>query len=166
MFVSGVIFVKKTQTRIEDEVQKFYESIDIYQPVQLDIEAISSRKGIIVEFADCLTHSTVINDVGIIVLNNKISDQQKWQSFGHELCHVIYHTGNQFGMHELFLDLQENIARQFMLKFCIPSHMLGNCINHLKTKEEIIQRMMISFCVERWFAEKRLEQYMRNLIFR
>ncbi|MCP3763897.1 ImmA/IrrE family metallo-endopeptidase [Domibacillus sp. A3M-37] len=32
--------------------------------------------------------------VSYILLNNQLTEQQKWQDFAHELCHFLRHAGN------------------------------------------------------------------------
>ena len=63
---------------IEEYVKKMYESIDIYLPRQLDMETITARLGMIIEF---FPHDSMVIDQSIIIdidclhnNNGKISD--------------------------------------------------------------------------------------------
>ncbi|WP_411810215.1 ImmA/IrrE family metallo-endopeptidase [Bacillus altitudinis] len=35
---------------------------------------------------------------GTIIIDNRLSPQEQWQNFGHELCHALRHEGNQLIM--------------------------------------------------------------------
>lgn len=148
------------QTLLEDKVQEIYEGIDIYQPHQIDIEKIAARLGHYVEYAECKPYSTLETDrSGFIVLDSREDERKQWEAFAHELCHVMTHAGNQFGITESFREYQEDRARLFTLKFCLPVHMFAKYIDPLPTRTERIYTMYNLFPVTPELAERRLNSY-------
>ncbi|PAD67296.1 hypothetical protein CHH83_19610 [Bacillus sp. 7586-K] len=147
-------------TIIEDWVKNFYYSIDIYQPRQLDLEEIAARLGIIVHYKN---FSSRVYD-GEIILDKRLSLQQQWEDFGHELCHVLRHYGNQTYMTISFLDHQEAQANNFALHFCVPTFMLlrNEIINYLNI-EDGITFVAETFNVTESFAKKRLLHFRNQL---
>lgn len=153
-------FMKYQTTIIEDWVKNFYYSIDIYQPRQLDLEEIAARLGILVHYKNF--SSRVYS--GEIILDNRLSLQEQWEDFGHELCHVLRHYGNQTYMTISFLDHQEAQANNFALHFCVPTFMLlrNEIINYLNI-EDGIEFVTETFNVTENFAKKRLMHFRNQL---
>lgn len=121
------MFMDIAQTYTEDYIKNLYDSINIYKTAQFDVETISNRLGVNVEYVDCDPQATILGSEKYIFLNCKASEQENWQSFGRELCHVLHHEGNQFGVSHPFSYYQELKTLQFMYKFCAPMHMMGLC---------------------------------------
>ncbi|MTD30196.1 ImmA/IrrE family metallo-endopeptidase [Planomicrobium sp. YIM 101495] len=90
---------------------------------------------------------------------------EEWLMFGHELCHYLRHSGNQLKMGKLFVDLQEWQADNFMYHFCIPSFMLRR-MNLPDNERDAVWLLQEVYGVTAEFAQKRLQQYMQNLIYR
>ncbi|MCY9288377.1 ImmA/IrrE family metallo-endopeptidase [Bacillus haynesii] len=88
-------------THLEDWIQSFYQEMNIHYPHELDPLDISHRIGLKVEFLN--VSSRCYN--GVIILDNRLSPQEQWQDFGHELCHALRHEGNQLIMSPLFAEL-------------------------------------------------------------
>src|SRR5699024_3007642 len=82
-------FMGKTELYIYN----FLKSLSIYCPDQLNIENISRKSKIEVQYWDCSSESVHYKGHKIILLNNNLTYQQQWQEFGHELCHVLWHAG-------------------------------------------------------------------------
>ena len=144
----------------EEYINNFYRAIDIYHPHQLDIEEIASRNGLSVAYLS----TEPMNIKNVIVLDDRTAAAEQWQDFGHELCHALWHSGNQITMPMPYQVYQENKSNNFAQYACIPSFMLHGM--KLPTHEkEAVWMIMETFGVERWFAEKRLQQYLRNLIY-
>ncbi|MCY1631342.1 MULTISPECIES: ImmA/IrrE family metallo-endopeptidase [Bacillus] len=55
----------------------------------------------------------------VIILDSRLSPPEQWKEFGHELCHVLRHEGNQLTMSPLSAELQEMQANVFAYKFCV-----------------------------------------------
>lgn len=153
--------VSYTYNWSEEYVNNMYRSLGIHHPHQLNLEIIAARLG---KSIVCLpTEPMRIGDV--IVLDSRTNGQQQWQDFGHELCHALWHSGNQLLMPMPLQVYQEHKSNNFAQYACIPSFMLDN-INLPAYERDAVWMIMEKFGVERWFAEKRLEQYLRNMYSR
>lgn len=142
-------------THLEDYIKNLYLNIGIVKPEQIDINTIATRlriKVILVPF-----NSMRANNV--ICINERTSKEERWQQFGHELCHVLWHCGNQFGIPYFFREYQEWKANNFALHFCVPTFML----DELKLDYEYykaIYQIQDTFNVDEEFAKKRLDNYL------
>lgn len=150
----------KYYNNLEDYIKQLLNSIGIYHPHQLNMETVSTRLGIVVHR---IPHKSMCVEDNIF-LNSALDDRECWEEFGHELCHAKWHAGNQVFIHALMRELQEWKAENFSQHLCIPSFML-NQIKLPDHESEAIWLIMETFGVTRDFAKKRLEQYLRNLIF-
>lgn len=149
-----------TTNSTEDYINQLYRAIDIHHPHQLDIEEIASRNGLSVAYLA----TEAMNIKGTIVLDDRVAAAEQWQDFGHELCHALWHSGNQITMPMPYQVYQENKSNNFAQYACIPSFMLHG-MKLPEHENEAIWLIMETFGVTRDFAEKRLRQYMQNLIF-
>ncbi|MER3121045.1 ImmA/IrrE family metallo-endopeptidase [Bacillus altitudinis] len=125
----------KNTTHLDDWIETFYHQINITNPSELDLLDIAYRSNLKVEFLNISSRYYA----GTIIIDNRLSPQEQWQDFGHELCHALRHEGNQLIMPPLFRELQEMQAKRFAYKFCIPTFMLKalklNCYDHHIVKE-------------------------------
>ncbi|WP_256734652.1 ImmA/IrrE family metallo-endopeptidase [Bacillus altitudinis] len=112
----------KNTTHLDDWIEAFYHQINIKNPSDLDLLDIAYRSNLKVEFLNISSRYYA----GTIIIDNRLSPQEQWQDFGHELCHALRHEGNQLIMPPLFRELQEMQAKRFAYKFCIPTFMLKN----------------------------------------
>ncbi|KML18287.1 MULTISPECIES: ImmA/IrrE family metallo-endopeptidase [Bacillus] len=112
----------KNTTHLDDWIEAFYHQINITNPSELDLLDIAYRSNLKVEFLNISSRYYA----GTIIIDNRLSPQEQWQDFGHELCHALRHEGNQLIMPPLFRELQEMQAKRFACKFCIPTFMLKN----------------------------------------
>ncbi|KIL23773.1 ImmA/IrrE family metallo-endopeptidase [Bacillus pumilus] len=117
----------KNTTHLDDWIEAFYHQINIKNPSELDLLDIAHRSNLKVEFLNISSRYYA----GTIIIDNRLSPQEQWQDFGHELCHVLRHEGNQLVMPPMFRELQEMQAKRFAHKFCIPTFMLRK----IKAKE-------------------------------
>lgn len=154
-------FLANTYGHLEEYIIRKLSGIDILHPYQLDIEVTASRLGFSVHYID----ERPMFVAGRIFLDIRSTSAQRWQEFGHELCHALLHEGDQALATAMQREYQENKADNFAQHFCIPSFMLNN-MNLPAYEPEAVWLIMETFGVERWFAEKRLQQYMRNLMYR
>src|SRR5690625_3738218 len=146
------MFLVMHMNNIERYVYNLYKSIQIEHPEQLEINSIASKLGISVLYGSI---SFSFNNVVILEKTNK---QMEWQTFGHEICHVLRHAGNQLNMHPLFVQLQEWQADYFAYHFCVPTFMLQQLM------EVTIYDVMELFNVEYDFAYTRLEMYQNKIL--
>lgn len=147
-------------THLEDYIRDLYTSIGITKPSQLDPRIIGSKLGFTVIY---LPIDSVSYD-NIIIIDSRLSKQEQWQEFCHELGHVISHSGNQTKTHPLFREYQEWKANNFALQASVPTFMLNKI--RLPIDEELaIIKICLLFKVEYDFAEKRLNHYLNNHFF-
>lgn len=149
----------QTYNNLEDYIKQFLNSLGIYHPHQLNIETVSNRLGMIVYY---IPHDSMAIE-GILFLDNRQTDETMWQEFGHELCHILWHAGDQALIPLSMREYQEWKAENFSQHLCIPTFMLDKMElpNHEK---EAVWILMDAFGVERCFAEKRLRQYLSNFL--
>ncbi|TWT04640.1 ImmA/IrrE family metallo-endopeptidase [Planomicrobium sp. CPCC 101079] len=146
-----------TYNHLEEYIRQLLNNISIFHPHQLNIETVSSRLGLTVHY---IPHDAMYVD-GNIFLDIRQSDSKQWEDFGHELCHARWHAGDQALISVMMREFQEWKADNFAQNLCIPSFMLNN-INLPAYERDAVWMIMEKFAVERKFAEKRLEQYIRN----
>ncbi|WP_339260873.1 ImmA/IrrE family metallo-endopeptidase [Lysinibacillus sp. FSL K6-3209] len=144
-------------THLEDYIRDLYTSIGVTNPEHLDMKVIASRLG----FTLFLSPYDSTNIGNVIFIDSRLSKEEQWQEFGHELGHGTLHSGNQAKSPPLFREYQEWKANNFMYHACIPTFMLNKMILP-SNKEKAIFLIQKTFNVEYWFAEKRLEQYFNN----
>ncbi|PHB61126.1 ImmA/IrrE family metallo-endopeptidase [Bacillus wiedmannii] len=152
-----------TTTIIEDYIEKLYHSLSIFVPEQIDMITIAKKLNIWLHFAPFGSRAICRNNLPSIVIDNRNTPYQQWEDFGHELCHALFHVGNQLLVSKLFLDYQEAKANNFMLHFCIPTFML-NILDFPETRKESIHLIAKSFNVSFQTAQKRLVHYENQLL--
>ncbi|MBD8013844.1 ImmA/IrrE family metallo-endopeptidase [Planococcus wigleyi] len=152
--------MNNTYNNLEEYIAQLLNRIDIFHPHELSIGNIYPRLGLTVHY---IPHDSMAI-AGNLFLDNRKNEEAQWQDFGHELCHALWHAGDQAILPLSMREYQEWKAENFSQHFCIPSLML-NKMRLPNNENEAIWMIMETFGVERWFAEKRLQQYLRNLIF-
>src|SRR5690625_4714374 len=93
-----------------------------------------------------------------LFINQKLSQQQQWQDFGHEMKHFCFDRGNQNDLFSSLIYYQEVKADYFAYHFCIPTFMLE------QLKEVTIHEIARVFNVEFEFAVRRFDMYKNDLI--
>lgn len=151
-------------TPLEREIEKLYHSLDIFRPDQIDLMHIAHKLDIWVHEAELTSRGSVYKGMKSIVLDSRISEQKKWEHFGHELCHVLWHAGSQVKwMPQSFRLFQETKANNFSLHFCVPTFMiLDSGLPY--TWNEATLFVMDTFNVTETFARKRLEHFNKQVI--
>ncbi|EAZ84533.1 phage related protein [Bacillus sp. B14905] len=147
-------------THLEDYIKDLFTSINVMYPKQLDPMIIGHKLGFEVIY---LPIDSVSYD-NIIYIDSRLSEQEQWQEFCHELGHVISHSGNQTKTPPLFREYQEWKANNFALQACVPTFML-NKIKLPINEEKAINKISLLFNVEYDFAQKRLHHYLNNHFF-
>lgn len=145
----------------EEYVNNLYHTIDIQQPRQLDIEEIAARIGLTVEYHPI----GAMNAGDLIVLDSRVTPEEQWEDFGHELCHALWHSGGQISLPMPLRVYQEAKANNFAQYACIPSFMLRRMALPFRERDAV-WLLQETFGVTAEFAQKRLRQYMQNLIYR
>lgn len=153
--------MKYQTTLLEDWIKDFLNNLGIYHPHQLNMETVSNRLGLHV--IEKNVKSRVVE--GIVFLDSRLSEKEKWQEFSHELKHYLKDEGNQLLLPKSFVELQEYKAENFALHFCVPTFMLLNKeISNYINFEDGVQYVSETFNVTKEFAHKRLLHF-RNQIF-
>ena len=149
--------MKPIYTHLEDYIFNLYSNIGISHPRQLNPEIVASRLGLTILYKpiDSVTGGD------LIILDERLTDPQQWQDFGHELCHSLFHPSNQLKIPKPFKVYQEWKANSFAEHLCVPTFML-NILTLPDTETKAIWLIQEKFGVERDFAEKRLHQYLNN----
>jgi Zn-dependent peptidase ImmA (M78 family) len=144
---------------LEDYIKNLYISLSIIKPTQMDMMKIAQKLGVKVYFFDEQSEATYFGGIYRIFLNNQLSYKQQWQDFGHELCHVLLHAGNQSSLPKDFILYQEVKANNFMYHFCVPTFMLEK-LSLPESKIEAANYISETFNVEFDFAVKRLNSWL------
>ncbi|MEK3974704.1 ImmA/IrrE family metallo-endopeptidase [Psychrobacillus sp. FSL K6-1267] len=149
--------MRYTYNLMEEYVKKMYNSIGIYRPHQLDMELIAACLGTTLIYLP-YGSMTVGN---AILIDDRLSPAGQWQDFGHELCHIEWHDGNQRVLPSSYLNYQEWKASNFAYHACIPTFMLEG-LDLPASESKSIHLLQETFNVEYEFAKKRLTQYINN----
>ncbi|MED5101116.1 MULTISPECIES: ImmA/IrrE family metallo-endopeptidase [Niallia] len=153
--------MKYQTTLLEDWIHDFLNNLGIYQPHQLNLEVITQRLGLHV--VEKSMKSRVLE--GVVFIDSRLSEQEKWQEFAHELMHFLRHAGNQLLLPKAFVDLQEKQAENFALHLCVPTFMLLNYkVANYTNLEDGIRFISDTFNVTEKYAQTRL-QHFRNRLF-
>ncbi|MCU4932820.1 hypothetical protein CON17_11785 [Bacillus thuringiensis] len=150
-------------THIEDYIKRLYDSFSIFTPDQIDMITIAQKLNIWVHFAPFGSRAICRDNLPSILIDNRNTNYHQWEDFGHELCHVLFHVGNQLYIPKLFLSYQEAKADNFMLHFCIPTFMLRT-LDLPETRMETIQLIAKTFNVSFHIAERRVSHYENQLL--
>ncbi|WP_442601750.1 ImmA/IrrE family metallo-endopeptidase [Paenibacillus sp. KN14-4R] len=150
-------------TPLEYWIEDMYKRIQITQPSQLGIFEIAQKLNVWVYFMEMGSQAMDRNGVYSICINRRISPQEQWEDFLHELCHVLRHSGNQVEMSDEFMDMQEVEANAFQLYAAIPYSMFKQ-LELPQTQHEIIDLLAVEFRVTHALAQRRLEQIQRRVL--
>ncbi len=146
---------------LEDDIRRLYEDLDIKYPYQLNEYIISDRLNIGIYLSRDPSEAFHWQNRYYIFIDRSLDNRKRWQDFGHELCHVLRHSGHQGQMSTLFRELQEWQADNFMYHFCVPTFML----QQISLPPEIKQAVPLiseTFNVDYAFAEERLKKYVQK----
>ncbi|MEK3955350.1 ImmA/IrrE family metallo-endopeptidase [Psychrobacillus sp. FSL K6-1464] len=149
---------------LEDYIRKFYSQLKIFRPSDLDFRRIAKDLNIKVFYWTHKSQALFLKGRAFIFLNMNLSFHQQYQEFMHELCHILFHAGDQMNMPPLFRVYQESKAKNFTLHACIPTFMLNdiNLPRDINAATHVIQQ---TFNVEFDFAMSRLNLYINNHCF-
>ena len=147
----------KYYNHLEEYIKNLYLSVDITSPAQLNIKHIAFELKIIVLFGP---HKSMCFKNNIYI-DNRVSKEEQWQQFAHELCHVLWHSGNQLGLYPPFREYQEWKSNSFAYHFCVPTFLLDGLILP-ELYREAIALLQNTFNVSYDFAHRRLNDYLAN----
>lgn len=151
--------MKYQTTLLEDSIKEFYQKLNIYTPKQLSMREIARKLNIKLTFINISSRTYK----GEIIIDSRLSPEEQWADFAHELCHVLLQYGNQIiTLNSLFLEYQEWKANNFALHFCVPTFMLLEYkINSINEGVPLIKD---KFGVRKEIAEKKLDHFRNQLI--
>ncbi|WP_404407648.1 ImmA/IrrE family metallo-endopeptidase [Jeotgalibacillus malaysiensis] len=155
--------MKLATSHLEDYVQEMYESINIIKPEQLNMETIASGLGVSLILEE--TNSRCMDTYGdcFIFIDSRLSEQQQFEEFCHELCHAMWHMGTQRNMPLPYMLYQEWKAEGFMLQAAVPSFMLEPVISKADYKHEAVALISKTFGITEDTAFKRLNQHLSKV---
>ena len=155
-----------TLTQLEEDIESLYKLLHIQYPYEIDMLSIANDLNIWIHYCDKESDifKNPLNGLYSIFIDERLSVQEQWQDFGHELAHAIKHVGNQDEMRFMFRTLQENQANSFMYHFCIPTFMLLNLnICNYSNIEDGVPFVSKTFNVTEDFARERLQMFQRQM---
>lgn len=150
-------------TPLEHDVKKLYSSLGIRRPDQVDMMDIAEKLDIWIHEAPMVSRGRVYEGMASMVLDSRVTRPKQWEHFGHELGHILNHSGNQLDMPSSFREFQESKANNFALHFCVPTFMLLDSGIPF-TWGEATLFVMETFNVTEEFARKRLTHFNRQVI--
>ena len=148
---------------LEDYISKFYKSMDIHSPEQLSSEQITHKLQIGLYYWDNPSQAVMIHNKPFIFLEATMLPNFVWQTFCHELCHILLHAGNQMQLPSSFVEYQEWKANNFALHAAVPTSML-DALQLPSDYFEAVRLIQDTFHVSLTFACKRLDHYINNHI--
>ncbi|MGF9965363.1 ImmA/IrrE family metallo-endopeptidase [Bacillus rhizoplanae] len=150
-------------TQLEDYIQNLYQSLYIFVPEQMDMMKIAKKLNIWLYFAPIGSCAMERNGLASIVLDDRKSPQEQFEDFGHEMAHLLFHSGNQLSMPKMFLDYQEAKAQNFAMHFCIPTFMLQK-LPLPSIRSEAIYLLSNTFNVTVELANRHLIHYEEQML--
>lgn len=145
-------------------IENIYRNIGITKPNQIDMHVIAKYFGAHLDFVNFGSQVFAYEEEFNIFIHKYQSKQELWQDFGHEFSHVVKHAGNQQDLPEEFVYLQENQAKSFMYRFCVPTFMLLDMnISNYQNIQDGVDIVSETFNVTKEFAKERLEMFREQM---
>ncbi|AMQ19630.1 ImmA/IrrE family metallo-endopeptidase [Geobacillus sp. JS12] len=150
-------------TALEDWVTNLYQRLGLFRPSQIDPVYIARRMNIFLREKPFPSSHQVVGRFRCIVIDSRLSLEEKREAFFHELCHVLRHAGVQSMLPEAFRELQEWDANHFTKYAAIPFHML----KFIDWNEpHIIEHMVNMFKVTPELCKSRLSQIKNRILIK
>lgn len=148
---------------LEDYISNLYQTIGIRIPEELVCENLSSKLNIGLYYWDEKSQAATIHNKPFIFLNLHMLPNFRWQIFCHELCHILFHAGDQMQLPSSFVEYQERKANNFALHAAVPTFML----KEMELPDDYFAAVRVlqdTFSISLTFACKRLDHYINNHI--
>lgn len=113
-----------TYSHLEDFIRKTYQELSINSPSELNIYTMADALNIGLYPINTSSQSLLFDGRHYIFLNSRLAPTERFETFGHELGHILLHSGNQKHMTADYRVYQEWKANLFALHFCVPTFML------------------------------------------
>jgi hypothetical protein len=139
-------------TPLESWVSKFYLSLGIRRPNDLDESRIAKALNIFLMYKDVPSMSYEFGRFRSITIDKRLPPKIQRERFYHELCHILRHAGRQIMLPEAFRELQEWDARNFTRYAALPLHMIKDFdYNEPGVVEVLSEQFKVTpeLCVER-----------------
>ncbi|WP_139993650.1 ImmA/IrrE family metallo-endopeptidase [Kurthia sp. Dielmo] len=154
-----------TLNKKEEIIREIYNLAEVSQPSYKNDLHISEILDIEVVFLPF--KMKVISGNGVIYMNADVQKEHFREIFAHELCHALWHEGNQTLLKPLWKEYQEWTAESFAAHYCIPTFMLLNFdFDSYATKEHLYFDIAEKFTVSKSFAKKRIDDFLFQLEWR
>ncbi|MCD1259479.1 ImmA/IrrE family metallo-endopeptidase [Paenibacillus athensensis] len=148
-------------TPLEQWINQLFEQLDVTSPEHLNIGYLSGKLNIWVYYMDMGSMAVEQNGLFSINIDRRLSRQEQWEDFLHEICHVLRHAGNQMHMPTPYLEWQEQDAGNFQLYAALPFSMIRQLILP-ERQSEAVELLTEEFNVTPRLAVTRLEQIQRR----
>jgi len=150
-------------TNLEESIRALYLQLGISSVDRLNPETVASGLGIWLHYAPVSSRALDRSGLQTIILDSRLTKEEQWEEFGHELCHLLLHAGNQLRLSEDAIRFQEHKADNFAYHFCVPTFLLQEF--HLPPQlSEAAAILASAFGVTASFARERLKRYYRRLL--
>lgn len=154
-------------TRMDEYVDNLYQNIGIVCTDDLRMDIISEKLGIELVFFQNDCQSVIYQKKKYIFIDERLPKELQWQRYTHELCHSLWHYGNQSNMvntkFHTFMAYQEVKAEYFSLTACMPAFLMKQ-LDLSKDPRLLQAEVQELFRVTNYYAEKRLMK-LREKIF-
>ncbi|WP_053431774.1 ImmA/IrrE family metallo-endopeptidase [Halalkalibacterium halodurans] len=133
------------QTYLEDWISNEYKHKNIKKVQDLNIENLSVAFQVEIVLHTHKSNCIYDDEYSVIFLNKDQSIEKQREDFFHELCHILFHVGDQRSIPKEFCELQENQARRFGLYAAMPKHILDTYLSY--PPEEIAEIFTLPKCM-------------------
>lgn len=146
---------------IETRLNNIYFLNHVYLPHDLNIRNLSCIFDILLLLNEGPSAAYNIRGIKSIVIDNRLPEYQQNEIFFHEMCHLIFHAGNQHNVNDSFLFFQEGQADTFALYAALPYFMLQQFD---LADPNIIEKLSEQFLLSYAFVAKRLQQIHNQIL--
>ncbi|MEK5163137.1 ImmA/IrrE family metallo-endopeptidase [Paenibacillus sp. FSL R5-0527] len=159
------MFRNYQMTELEKFQADLYARINIQHPWELEILEIADRLNIWIYFTKQGSKALELKE-GLYSINidKNLSPMQQRLDFFHELCHVLRHAGDQSVLPEMFTQVQEREAEQFVYYATLPFKMISELPIPVRL-DQAVSFLSSEFRVPAQLAKQRLDQLKRRTFF-
>ncbi|MFD2330372.1 ImmA/IrrE family metallo-endopeptidase [Cohnella sp. GCM10020058] len=148
-------------TPLEQWIEALWLRAGIVTPDQLTIEEVSDRLDVWVHYMSQSSKALEWMGIRSVLIDLRLTAEQQWEDYLHELCHILRHAGNQTVMPRSFLEHQEAEAKRFVLYASMPFSMVKD-MKLPSIRGEAVQLLASKFGVTCELADVRLDQFQRR----
>ncbi|MFC3799996.1 ImmA/IrrE family metallo-endopeptidase [Cohnella sp. GCM10012308] len=148
-------------TPLEQWIEALWLRAGIVKPDQLTIEEVSDRLDVWVHYMSQSSKALEWMGIRSVLIDLRLTAEQQWEDYLHELCHILRHAGNQTVMPRSFLEHQEAEAKRFVLYASMPFSMVKD-MKLPPSRGEAVQLLAGKFGVTCELADVRLDQFQRR----